>query len=318
MNLKRVKIFIIGTVLGTIYAFITMLIVQASHNTVSLGYVFALPLVLGAIPVLLSTKEQLRSYLLYLIIPCVSALSFFYLSFVSGFEGLICLVIIVVPFLTVGGIGGFIYRLIKLKQEGDDSKKLYLSLLIPFLVLGIEYMFVPEDYYGTVETKIIIHSDKSTVWENIKNVKSIDPSEIESHFIHLIGIPKPSNGELDYEGIGATRSITWEKGIRFEEKITDWQELKGFQYEIIVNPNDIPPQTLDEHVMIGGKYFDAVKGGYRMNEIDDNTIEVTLTSTYRITSTVNFYGKYWADFIFEDFHNMILEIIKKRAENLNI
>ena len=66
--------------------------------------------------------------------------------------------------------------------------------------------------------------------------------------------------------------------------------------------------------MIGGRYFDAVKGSYSIRTIDQSTQVVTLTSTYRITSTVNFYGKYWTDFIFEDFHEMILEVVKGRCE----
>lgn len=309
--MKKIKTLLIGIGIGVIYAFLTMLIVQGSHKTVSIGYIFALPLILGAIPVILSTKAQLKSYLTYLIVPWASVLSFFYLSFISGFEGIICLVIIVGPFLILGSLGAFIYRLIKLKSNGDNSKKLYISLTIPLLILAIESFVIPNDYYGTVTTKTLINTDKETVWKNIKNVKH----EIKPHFIHKIGIPKPLNGELNFEGVGAIRSITWEKGLKFKEQITKWDEGNGFEYNIIVNPDDIPPNTLDEHVMIGGKYFDAVKGSYSIRTINNATQEVTLTSTYRITSTVNFYGKFWTDFIFEDFHKMILEVVKGRCEN---
>ena len=176
--MKRLKNFLIGIGIGLIYAFLTMLIVQASHRTVSIGYVFALPLILGAIPVIFSTKAQLESYLVLLIVPWVGVGTFFFLSFLAGFEGLICLVIIVGPFLLLGSLGAFIYRLIKLKLGGDDSKKLYISLIIPFLVLGIESFVVPNDYYGTVTTKILVNADKETVWKNIKNVRNIEQHEI--------------------------------------------------------------------------------------------------------------------------------------------
>ncbi|MCB0853132.1 MAG: hypothetical protein KDD63_12985 [Bacteroidetes bacterium] len=313
--MKRAKTLLIGVGLGVIYAFLTMLIVQSSHKTVSIGYIFALPLILGAIPVILSTQAQLESYLIYLIVPWISVLTFFYLSFISGFEGTICLVIIVGPFLLLGSLGAFIYRLIKLKSKGDNSPKLYISLLIPLLFLTVASFITPKDYYGTVVTKMLIHADKEAVWENVKNVKQIDKHEIQPHFIHKIGIPRPLSGELNFEGVGATRSITWEKGLKFKEQITKWNEGIGFEYDIIVNPDDIPPKTLDEHVMVGGQYFDVVKGSYSIMEINESTQEVTLTSTYRITSTVNLYGKFWTDFIFEDFHEMILEVIKQRCEN---
>jgi hypothetical protein len=304
----------LGVGIGVAYAYLTMLFVQSRHQTVSLGYVFVLPLVMGAIPVLISTKAQLKSYFTYLVIPWVSVLAFLLLSLITGFEGLICLVIIVGPFLILGTLGAFIFRLIKLRSKGDSSKKLYISFLLPLLVLGAESVTTPDDYFGTVSTTVIVRSDKETVWENIKNVKSIDRNEIQPHFIHQIGIPRPINGELDFEGVGATRSITWEKNLKFKEVITKWNEGNSFEYDIVVNPNDIPPTTLDEHVMVGGQYFDAVRGSYFIEELDDSTQQVTLTSTYRISSTVNFYGKYWTDFIFDDFHTMILEVVKGRCE----
>ena len=74
--MKRLKTLGIGTALGTTYAFFVMLIVQQAHETVSIGYIFILPLLTGAIPVLLSTKEQLKSYLVYIITPwfCYSSI----------------------------------------------------------------------------------------------------------------------------------------------------------------------------------------------------------------------------------------------------
>ena len=312
--MKRLKTLLIGIGLGVIYAFLTMLLVQYTHKTVSIGYVFALPMIMGAIPVLLATKAQLKNYLIYIIAPWISVLTFFYLAFLSGFEGMICLIIIVGPFIVLGSLGAFIYQIAKLKSKGDNSKKLYLSLTLPLLILLVESTVTPKDYFGTVSTTVVMNTTKENVWENIKNVKQINTDEIQPHFIHKIGIPKPLNGELNHEGVGGIRSITWEKELHFKEVITQWDEGNGFNYDIVVNPNDIPPTTLDEHVMVGGKYFDAVRGSYSIQSIDEHTQAVTLTSTYRITTTLNFYGKFWTDFIFEDFHEMILEVIKGRCE----
>ena len=312
---SRIKTLLIGLTIGVLYAFIIMLIVTHYHQNVSIAYIFILPLILGAIPVLFSTKEQLKSYKTYLILPWGITMTFFFLAWAFGFEGMICLTIIVAPFLALGTIGAFIYRLIKLKNSGKGTK-LYFSLLVPFAFLLLENNIKPENQVHTVKTSIEISADKSVVWENIKNVKNIKPNEIKPHFIHLIGIPKPLNGELDKEQIGGVRSITWEKGILFEEKIKSWNEGYGFTYDINVDPNSIPPSTLDEHVMIGGRYFDVIEGGYKIKNTGFNTNLVTLSCTYRITTNLNFYSKWWADFILEDFNEMILEVIKKRSESI--
>jgi hypothetical protein len=305
---SRLKTLLIGLLAGVAYAYIAMLLVTATRDNVSVAYIFVLPVILGAIPVLFSTKEQLQSYTSYLLMPFGIVLTFFFLAIISHNEGLICLMVIFGPFILLGAIGGFIFRLIKLKTNGKGTQ-LYISLLLPFIVLAIETRLPVTDQFYTVKTTIDINADKHTIWENVKNVRNIQSSEIATHFIHIIGIPKPLDGQLDKEGIGGIRSITWEKGIKFQEVIKSWDEGNGFSYDINVDPASIPPTTLDEHVMIGGKYFDVVEGSYKID-----AHKVTLTCTYRITTSLNFYSKIWADYVLDDFNQMILEVIKKRSE----
>ena len=313
MKSSRFRTLLIGLTAGVVYAFLSMLVIGRFDENVSVSYIFMLPLILGAIPVLFSTKEQLKAYKTYLLLPWGITFTFFVLSFVSGFEGMICLIIIIAPFLLLGTLGAFIFRLIKLKKEGGGTK-LYVSLLLPLLVLCFEMNFKATDQIHTVTTSIAINADRSTVWKNIKNVKDIHANEIEPHFVHLIGIPKPLNGELDKEGVGGIRHITWEKGIKFEEKITTWDEGKGFTYNIHVDPKSISPKTLDEHVMIGGRYFDVLKGSYKIDSLAPQKNVVTLSCTYRVTTNLNWYSKLWADYILNDFNGMILEVIKERCE----
>jgi hypothetical protein len=280
---SRFKTLLTGLIAGVTYAFFVTLIVTSSRDNVSIGYIFILPLILGAIPVLFSTKEQLELYTSYILLPWGIVMTFSFLCTISGLEGMLCLVMMIGPFLLLGTLGTFIFRLIKLRSKGKGTK-LYFSLFIPFLFLVIEHTFQAEDQFHTIKTNIEINADKSVVWKNIKNVKDIKSSEISTHFIHIIGIPKPLNGQLSNDGIGGVRKITWEKGIRFEEKITAWVEGKSFSYDINVDPKSIPPNL------------------------------VTLSCTYRLTTSLNWYGKLWADFILKDFNEMILEIVKKRSE----
>lgn len=313
---SRLITLFIGLLGGVVYAFIVMLLITAAHRNVSITYIFSLPIILGAIPVLFSTKEQLKSYKSYLLMPWGITLTFFFLCYIMRFDGMICLIVIVAPFLVLGTLGAFLYRLFKLKLKGKGSS-LYASLLLPLIVFMIEENIQPTNEFHTVLSTIEVESDRSNVWKNIKNVESIESEEIETHFVHVIGIPKPLNGALDKEGVGGVRSIVWEKGIKFEEKIRTWNEGYGFSYDINVDPNSIPPRTLDEHVMIGGKYFDVVAGSYNIVPKGSNRCLVELSCTYRITTNFNFYSKVWADYIIEDFNAMILEVVRKRSEQKN-
>lgn len=314
MKPKRLLTLFLGLVCGVAYAFLTMFIVTTYHRNVSIAYIFILPLILGAVPVLFVTKEQLKSYLTILLYPWLIVMTFFYLGFIEGFEGMICLVIIVGPFIILGTLGAFIFRLIKLRSSNEKTP-LYCSLLLPFIVLVVESNFVAKNQFGKVVTTIEVNCNKQTAWTNIKNVKNIKPGEVNQHFIHMMGIPKPLNGELDKEGVGAIRSITWEKGIKFQEVIYKWDEGNGFAYDIKVDPKSIPPTTLDEHVMIGGRYFDVTKGSYEIIPVNEHKSIIKLTCGYRVTTDLNFYSKWWADLALNDFNEMILEVIKKRCEN---
>ena len=137
MKSSRIKILFIGLAAGVAYAFLTMLLVTATHTNVSIAYIFVLPIIFGAIPVLFSTREQLQSYKTYLLLPWGISLTFFFLALAFKFEGMICLTIIVAPFLILGTLGAFIFRLAKLKNEKIGTK-LYTSLFIPFFAFCVE------------------------------------------------------------------------------------------------------------------------------------------------------------------------------------
>ncbi|GGK76210.1 hypothetical protein ACD591_06135 [Rufibacter glacialis] len=302
-----------GIILAALYAVVMLCLISADHTLVSISYVFILPLVIGSIPVLFSTKEQLLSYKSLIIIPWGSILLFVLLAFLLKLEGIICLVIIVAPFIMLATVAAFVIRLFRLHAKGPKTP-LYSLLVLPLLFLVVERHITPEDSFHTVTTSLEIQAPPPRVWEHVKNVKDIRPQEIQSHFIHLINVPKPVTGHLDREGENATRFISWDKGIQFKFDIQEWTEGQGFTYQVTLDEHSIPPNTLDEHVMVGGQFFDVVKGSYHITPLPSGAALLSLTSTYRVTTTFNAYCALWADFLMDDLHQMILEVIKGRSE----
>jgi hypothetical protein len=74
-------------------------------------------------------------------------------------------------------------------------------------------------------------------------------------------------------------------------------------------------KILDMHIVIGDQYFDVTEGRYMLRSIENGDTIVTLSTTYRMSTRVNFYGRLWANFVLNDFHQVVLEIIGKRAEH---
>lgn len=312
MKLTRRQTLLVGLSGGLAYGCLEYGLILLADRTVSIGLVFALPLILGAIPVLLSTREQLSAYWRLLFVPWGICILLCTLAFTVNLEGVVCLLFVLIPFLVVSFLGMFLFRLYKLRW--GRRTPLYVSLLLPLLVIAVEERVGPATSLGSVTTSVIIHAPRSLVWESIKNVRDIHPEEIPSHFVHVIGVPKPLDGRLDRDGVGGVRSITWEKGMHFREVMTAWHEGWGYDYDIDVDPTSIPPTTLDEHVVVGGEYFDVLDGGYRIDSIAPALCRVTLRCRYRVTTTFNFYCRWLADYLINDFNEVILEVIRKRCE----
>jgi hypothetical protein len=313
---SRARTLLLGLGFSVAYGLFCMLLVNAAHRAVSVSYIFVLPLVLGTIPVLFSTRQQLETYLSYLVLPWVAVLTTFYLSYRAGLEGLICLLIIVGPFAVLGSLGAFVVRWLALRHGPKTPLYASVLLLLPW-VAGYVEQFVPAtDQQHTVVTSLVVAAPAATIWAQVQSVRAIRPAEIRPHFVHWLGVPRPLDGHLDRPGVGGVRRITWEKGLRFQEHITSWQPGRGFDYRIDVDPASIPPQTLDEHVLVGGRYFDVLRGGYRLQPLDATHCRLTLRCSYRVTTNLNGYARLWADFLLNDFNEMILEVVPARRASV--
>jgi hypothetical protein len=71
----------------------------------------------------------------------------------------------------------------------------------------------------------------------------------------------------------------------------------------------------DEHVVIGGDYFDVMDGTYELEQLDAATHRLHLRSRFQLTTTFNFYASVWARWIMQDIQNNILQVEKIRAES---
>lgn len=309
----KYRSIIIGLVLGIVYGLIARLLFESDgmYQTMSIAFIFGVPAIIGAITVYFGTERQKSSWVFKICMPWVSILSFLLITIITYLEAAICVVMLLPVFMLLASLGGIlICEFIDRSQNKQQTLNIFLAL--PFLLAPIESQFTSPTTINTINTEIIINADKETVWNNIKSVKAIKDEELRWSFSHFIGIPKPVQSELTEERIGGTRHIKWERGIRFREKITDWKLHDSFSYEVLVD--HIPPEAIDKHVEVGGKYFDVLNGGYKLTKIDQNTTKLNLKCTYRVTTKFNFYSKLWADFILDDFQVVILDVIKERSE----
>ncbi|NOT59950.1 MAG: hypothetical protein HOP19_06955 [Acidobacteria bacterium] len=284
----------------------------------SFAFIFGVPVVLGFLTVYIGERENNWNWAERLFLPWVTAWLALFAALALGWEGIICVFLWGPLFMVLSSVGALLALFVRevLGTNKPNAFVLCSVAVLPFLITPIERQFTPPSQMRTVATQIEIASDVATVWRNIERVPAIQPAEHSFALSHLIGFPKPDEARLIGSGVGAIRHATFERGVLFIETITDWQPQQYLAFTIKADADKIPPTTLDQHVTVGGPYFDVLQGDYRIEPLANGRVRLHLGSTHRLSTRFNFYAGWWTDFIMRDTQNYILRIIKGRCETL--
>ena len=309
-----------GALCGLIYRFVIFSTnignrLQLPLSLVSLAFLCAVPLVMGYLSVdsyFRSTlPEQVRWYR-WFFLPWISVALVTLVSAMIGGEGRICILFASPLLLLFSMLGGMVAFALARKRTMRSAGR-FSALVLPLLVLLLEGRISNPDDIRTVETQILIHAPANTVWNNIKSVRGIDPAELPRSWITRAGFPRPIAATLSYEGIGGVRHATFTGGLIFTETINRWKPGLELSFSIRANTDSIPPTTLDEHVRVGGEYFDVLDGQYRLEQRTDGVL-LHLSSRERLSTHINPYAGQWTDAVMRSIQNQILIVIRRRSE----
>jgi hypothetical protein len=227
-------------------------------------------------------------------------------------EGYICLIMASPPMLVSSMVGGAIAGTSSRRLKNPATTRLS-AVALPLVVILVEAHIPAPLNIRTVETEMLIHAPTSVVWENVRSVRAISPSELPDSWVTRIGFPKPVAATLSHDGIGGIRKAGFTGGLVFTETITQWAPESDLQFSIRANTDSIPRTTLDEHVTIGGAFFDVLDGEYRLEPRADGVL-VRLISRERVSTHFNPYAGAWTDAVMRSIQNEILEVIRQRCE----
>ena len=88
----------------------------------------------------------------------------------------------------------------------------------------------------------------------------------------------------------------------------------GWEPQFTIAVDSIPTKTLDQHVTVGGEYFDVLDGTYEIVPLGPGETELRLWSTHRLSTHFNAYASLWTDFVMRQIQGNILEVVRARAE----
>ncbi len=315
---RKLKNILIAIGIPTLYGIVLRLAFGVSDwselfSVMSMTFLFLLPTIIGALTVYLSEKNKVKTLGYRIFAPWLPIFLFLIITLVIGVEGWACWLMILPVFLIAASIGGLIGGYLKLKNS-NDKLNISLLVLIPFLISPVEQSI--EKIPGTYKayTYIDINASAEKIWENVTRVKTIKKEEDTGYLTSFLGFPRPLKAELNYNGVGAYREAIFTNGLIFRETVTEYEENKKMVFSIKANTYEIPSTTLDEHILIGGEYFDVLNGIYELEKMREGKYRLHLYSYFKMNTTFNFYAGWWGKIIMKDIQNNILKIEKKRAE----
>lgn len=283
-------------------------------TVMSVSFLICLPTIMGALTIYYSAEENIRKFWYRFFIPWIPVIIFFIITLAVALEGWACWLMVLPFFLLAASVGGLIAAHLKLKKK---DKKAYVSLLVllPFFIAPIENLIgaIPGTYRAY--TYIDINAPAAKIWSNVTRVKAISAEHDKGRLTNFLGMPRPVEAVLNYEGVGAWREARFSKGLVFHETVLEYIPQQKMVFSIKAYPYEIPSATMDNHIIIGGKYFDVLNGTYELQKLNNKTYRLHLYSHFKLTTTFNFYASWWAKWIMEDIQNNILQVEKYRAEH---
>jgi hypothetical protein len=276
------------------------------------AFIFGAPMAVGAITVYVAERSERRTWGYYLWSSALANVLFILGTLIILIEGIICAVVILPMFTLVGMAGGLIMGAV-CRKTNWPANVAYGFALVPILLGAIPIDERANNYTSTVERRIVVAGTPEKIWQQLLDTRDIKANEIGHAWVYRIGVPVPEAGITERRGDRLVRKITMGKSIHFDQVSTDWAENEHVRWNYVFAEDSFPPHALDDHVTIGGHYFDILETTYSLTPRDGNTTELRVHMRYRVSTDFNWYANWIAQLLIGNFEEAALKLYAQRA-----
>jgi hypothetical protein len=267
-------------------------------NMMSIAFLFAAPLATGALVNFWAPEGERGSFLNLVLLPAVFSVLPLSAAFLFKIEGLICLVMALPAYVIMASLGACAYYLwVRHEAERIRRRGLGLFLLMPMLVAPVEGGFGAYPRHAVTRNEIEIAAPIDTVWKRVIRVQRIGPGEIPWGLSRIMGFPDPVEATLSHEGLGGVRRASFQGNVLFTETIDAWEAGRLLSFTIVPNTAEIPPTTMDEHMIVGGDYFKVLRGTYSLEDLGGGKTLLRLASDHVAITDFNAFAGLWGSII---------------------
>ena len=170
---------LVGVPIALLYALLVRLMfasdkLSLAFSTMTCGFLFIVPLAIGALTVRLAPKELRRSIPYVIFAPWISIFIVTTGSIALYLEAAICVVMALPLFMFLSSMGGlWLYGWSKDMNKPSQNALLGIILVTPYIVTPFEMRIPTNDSYRVVESQIAINAPADKIWENIISIRII-------------------------------------------------------------------------------------------------------------------------------------------------
>jgi hypothetical protein len=316
---KRKGWFVAGAAAGAVYGFGLRLLASlhpAGFEVMTVGFTCFMPFAMGCITAYLAEIRGPQRVWVWIVLPWLTILGALGATMLALLEGMICVAMFAPLALILASLGGLLGGLSGRMIRSRRTRSLTVAcvMVLPLFTAPWERQAFYQLDLRRVENVIDIQAAPEVVWRNIERVAAIHADELPKSWTRGIGFPDPIEATLSHEGMGGVRNASFTGGVLFVETLDVWEPRQRLGFSIVARTDQIPATTLDEHVRVGGPYFDVLRGEYRLEALGNGTIRLHLSSRHRVSTDFNWYAHLWTDAIMSDLQRRILHVIKQRCE----
>lgn len=280
------------------------------------SFLAGIPISIGILVGFLATRQTPENIIKS---SCLSSLSVILFVFSAGAilrEGVICIVMAIPIFLVLAVMGAILGALMSNFGGSHSSKLLSVTIVLPFLFAPLERKLSDVTAYQTITQTIYIAAPPEIVWHHINFPLNIRPSELQSGLAYRVGAPYPIEARTLEGRVGGLRKVRWERGVAFDVIITAWRPNRHIAWGYQFDEKSFPPGSFDEHIVIGGHYFNLESTAYTLTPVGNGT-QLSIKVNTSVTTNFNWYADFLARIIINDAGQAFLQFYKNRSESKN-
>jgi hypothetical protein len=276
------------------------------------AFIYTAPVLIGMVTVYLAERQRRRDWHYYVIAPFVATALFVTGTMLMMIEGWICAVIVIPMFAVLGAAGGLVMGVI-CRLTNWPRPTLFCVAVLPVLLAGLGSTIPTPTGLGSIERSVMIDAPAAVVWRKLNQIDDIRPEEMADAWAMRIGVPLPMSGSTRETPQGWVRESRWGKSVHFDEVIQVWQPERYVRWTYRFAPDSFPRHALDDHVVIGGHYFDLIDTSYTL-AAEGSATRLTMQVNYRISTQFNFYADWAAQLLLGNLSEVGLRLYKTRSE----